>query len=202
MNFRARQRRGTFRDILVALLIIAGCARPSPEERAFATALRLSREQKDAYMRSLDGPLTDDQRAVFHGLKYFPARLDFVFEVPVEPAALDTVRFLTSTNTVEPYLRFGTLRFQHQGRSYALTLYRSLDGHLFLPFTDATSGHETYGAGRYVEPEPLPGERYRLDFNHAYNPYCAYNSHWTCPIAPAENHLALRVEAGEKSFHD
>jgi len=72
---------------------------------------------------------------------------------------------------------------------------------LFIPFRDATSGKDTYGAGRYVEAEPLGKGRYLLDFNRAYNPYCAYNDDWRCPLPPAENWLTVAIRAGEKSFH-
>ena len=72
---------------------------------------------------------------------------------------------------------------------------------LFIPFRDATSGKDTYGAGRYVEAEALGNGRYLLDFNRAYNPYCAYNDDWRCPLPPAENWLKVAIRAGEKSFH-
>jgi hypothetical protein len=71
-------------------------------------------------------------------------------------------------------------------------------GGYFLPFMDATSGDETYGAGRYLEIEPLPGGKLLVDFNMAYNPYCAYNEYWSCPIPPKENRLSVPIEAGEK----
>jgi uncharacterized protein (DUF1684 family) len=188
--------------VTLALTSPVACTRQNPEQRAYADSLQEWRQRKDAYMRGADGPLTPEQRAAFHGLRYFAPRPDLVFEASLEaPAVTDTVRFLTSTNTQEAYLRLGVLRFEFGGERYALTVFRSLDGHLFLPFTDATSGRETYGAGRYVEPEPLPDGRFRIDLNHAYNPYCAYNTNWVCPIAPPENHLTLRVDAGERVFH-
>ncbi|HEY3290725.1 MAG TPA: DUF1684 domain-containing protein, partial [Anaerolineae bacterium] len=72
----------------------------------------------------------------------------------------------------------------------------------FLPFVDALAGTETYGAGRYLEPEPIPGgQQFQVDFNLAYNPYCAYNDQWSCPLTPAENRLTVPVRAGEKVFH-
>ncbi len=73
------------------------------------------------------------------------------------------------------------------------------DGY-FLPFVDALAGKETYGAGRYLEPEPLGKGLFLVDFNLAYNPYCAYNDMWSCPISPAENHLKIPIRAGEKLF--
>ena len=84
-------------------------------------------------------------------------------------------------------------------RGYALTVYANPQG-FFLPFVDALAGTETYGAGRYLDPEPLGGGRVLLDFNRAYNPYCAYNEQWSCPITPRENRLAVPIRAGEKLF--
>ena len=80
-----------------------------------------------------------------------------------------------------------------------LTLYHGAYG-FFLPFVDSAAGIETYPSGRYLEPEPLPGDRFLVDFNLAYNPYCAYNDRWSCPITPFENRLKVPVRAGEKMF--
>jgi uncharacterized protein len=82
-----------------------------------------------------------------------------------------------------------------------LTIFHNENGY-FLPFTDALAGAETYGAGRYLEPEQLPDRRFRVNFNLAYNPYCAYNEAWSCPITPPENRLTVPVRAGEMVFHD
>jgi uncharacterized protein (DUF1684 family) len=81
-----------------------------------------------------------------------------------------------------------------------LQVYEAEYGY-FLPFSDATAPAETYGAGRYLEPEDLGGDKLVLDFNLAYNPYCAYNERWSCPLPPAANRLKVRIEAGEKKFH-
>ena len=70
----------------------------------------------------------------------------------------------------------------------------------FLPFADALAGTETYGAGRYLDPEAIGDGRFLLDFNLAYNPYCAYNEQWSCPITPRDNRLAVPIRAGERLF--
>ena len=80
-----------------------------------------------------------------------------------------------------------------------LTVFASGYG-FFLPFVDNLAGSETYPAGRYLEPEPLPDGKYLIDFNQAYNPYCAYNEHWSCPLTPFENRLKVPIRAGEKIF--
>jgi hypothetical protein len=111
------------------------------------------------------------------------------------------VQMQTSTGDTQAYERFGRFAFSVEGQEAALTLYASGDG-FFLPFVDSLAGRETYGAGRYLEPEELPDGRFEVDFNLAYNPYCAYNEHWSCPITPAENRLKVPIRAGERVFEE
>ena len=92
------------------------------------------------------------------------------------------------------------LRIQVDGQTAELTIFRNQNG-FFLPFVDSLAGQETYPAGRYLEPEELPGDRFFVDFNLAYNPLCAYNEMWSCPITPPENRLKVPIRAGEKLFH-
>jgi uncharacterized protein (DUF1684 family) len=108
----------------------------------------------------------------------------------------------TTTGGEQVYRRAGVVRFHVDGEPTQVTLYASDDTHdLFLPFRDATSGRETYGAGRYLEVEPPgPDGRVVIDLNYVYNPYCAYNPEWSCPIPPGENWLTVPIRAGEKSF--
>jgi len=161
------------------------------------------RERKDAYFRTPRSPLTPEQRKTFAGLRYFPENPALRFTVRIErlpdaaPAPMQT-----STGHVASYLRYGQVHFAVGGRPQTLTVYKSEDHDaLFVPFADATSGVESYGAGRYLNPEPAPDGTFTLDFNLAYNPYCAYSDHWTCPVPPAENRLKARIEAGEMAFH-
>ena len=93
--------------------------------------------------------------------------------------------------------RYGTFTFTVDGQEASLTIYEA-DYGFFLPFVDAGAGTETYPAGRYLEPEYLGDNLFHVDFNHAYNPYCAYSDGWSCPITPAENRLKVSLQAGEK----
>jgi uncharacterized protein (DUF1684 family) len=169
------------------------------------TDLEAFRAEKDDYFRhSPDSPLTPEQQAAFAGLRYFPENGALRLEVDVEPfAEPQTIRMQTSTGDVRAYERFGRFGFEVEGRSAELTIYRD-EYSFFLPFADSLAGRETYGAGRYLEPEELPSGRFVVDFNFAYNPYCAYNENWSCPITPAENRLGLPIRAGEMTFaaHD
>ena len=111
----------------------------------------------------------------------------------------ERIEMQTSTGDVQVYYRHSRIRFEVEGQEAELTLYESPNG-FFLPFVDLLAGKETYPAGRYLEPEELPGGRFLVDFNVAYNPYCAYNDHWSCPLTPFENRLKVPIRAGEKIF--
>jgi uncharacterized protein (DUF1684 family) len=161
------------------------------------------RKRKDEFFR-LDhqSPLTPEQRASFEGLRYFEENSAFDLEVELEPFEdQEEIQILTNTGEVQTYARYGRFQFYAAGEPAELTIFQNEHG-FFLPFSDALARVETYGAGRYLEPEPLPGGRFRIDFNMAYNPYCAYNPHWSCPITPAENRLKVPIPAGEKMFAD
>ena len=105
----------------------------------------------------------------------------------------------TSSGEVQSYTRCGSFSFSVDGVDAELTLYLSRDSY-FLPFVDSLAGQETYPAGRYLDPESLGQDRFAVDFNLAYNPYCAYNDMWSCPLTPSENHLTLPLRAGEKLY--
>lgn len=111
----------------------------------------------------------------------------------------DTITLDTSTGETRVFRRAGFLNFPVDGKPAKLTLFVDSNGY-FLPFRDATSGTETYGAGRYLEPEESGG-KIRVDFNYAYNPYCAYSEHFSCPLPPRENWLTVAIRAGEKVYH-
>jgi uncharacterized protein len=170
-------------------------------------ALADFRAAKDrAFRRPMESPLTPDQLRGFGGLAYFPGNPDLVLEASLEAAA-DTgeeITLDTSTGDVATYRRAGVVRFAVDGQPAQVTLFASDDrDELFLPFRDATSGQESYGAGRYLEVNP-PGDDRQVvvDFNYAYNPYCAYNSGWSCPLPPVENWLKVPIRAGEKDYSE
>lgn len=162
------------------------------------------REQKDDFFEnSPQSPLTSDQKEDFEGLNYFPENDELRFELEIhEFEDQGEVQIQTNTGEVQTYLRYGQVEFKVDGEPASLTLYENENG-LFLPFVDALAGDETYGAGRYLDPHELPGGKVLLDFNMAYNPYCAYNENWSCPLTPPENRLDVPIRAGEKVFdHD
>lgn len=167
------------------------------------------RAEIDAFLaQHPQSPLDYAQRADFAGLNYYPASKDFIFEVEVEKFGDDEplIEMDTSTGDLRPYRRYGRFTFQVNGQDAALTVYSDPHGHdFFLPFRDATSYHETYGAGRYMDNHrPALTQhsttRFRVDFNYSYSPYCAYQSNYSCPLPPRENWLQVAIEAGEKDF--
>lgn len=165
------------------------------------TALEDMRREKDAHFQhDAYSPLTREQKQTFTGLSYFPENPALRLEVTVTPFQPETViQMPTSTGAVQTYRRHGRFEFTVDGQPAALTIYAGEHGY-FLPFADALAGSETYGAGRYLEPEPLGPGRFAVDFNLAYNPYCAYNPNWSCPLTPSENRLKVPIRAGEKVF--
>lgn len=164
-------------------------------------ALMEFRESKNEFFgHSHDSPLSHEARRHFDGLAYYEPNPDLVFRVPVEPGHKAEVRVGTSDGAERTYRRVGTVSFEVHGEAVSLSLYTTGHPGYFLPFRDATSGRETYGAGRYLDLEPNADGTVTLDFNYAYNPTCAYDEAYSCPLPPAENWLRLSIEAGEKDF--
>lgn len=173
---------------------------PSPEE-TYATALAAERAEKDMYFRRDPyGPIEDRQS--FTGLNYYPPNLAFRFTLPLQRVEPEPLTFQTSTGDERVYQRIGTVEFEVEGQPARLAIYKAEEGdELFLPFRDATSGKETYGAGRYLEPAELASGDILVDFNLAYNPYCAYSESFSCPLPPVENWLTtVAIRAGEKIY--
>jgi uncharacterized protein len=159
-----------------------------------------------------ESPLTDEDFAAFDGLKYFPEDKSFRVTATLERTA-DAKLFMmpTSSGKSKRFAKYGVLRFRIAGRPYQLSVYQAdaevreafpeFADLLFVPFRDQTSGKETYSVGRYIDIKTPKGKRVTLDLNLAYNPNCAYGSDkYSCPIPPKENHLPLRVTAGELNY--
>jgi uncharacterized protein (DUF1684 family) len=169
---------------------------------------QLRRQKNRAFRTNADAPLSKAQIQVFDSLKYYVPNPDFRIEATFERSSRpDTVRLQMSDNKEEHYLRWGKADFTIGTGSQHLTLFQRIggaDSTLFVPFTDLTNGHDSYGGGRYLDvPRPAPAAKtVELDFNQTYNPYCAYNDDYSCPLPPAENRLTVAIPAGEQSFHE
>jgi hypothetical protein len=160
--------------------------------------LLAQRRQKDEFFeRHPQSPLTDAQQAAFVGLRYYPPNPALDLIVAVTPfTEQEEIAVETTTGDVRQYVRYGEFRFTVDGEEARLTIYDTPHG-WFVPFVDASANVETYGAGRYIDPEEMPGGKFHVDFNLAYNPYCAYNDAYSCPLTPFENRLKVAVRAGE-----
>jgi uncharacterized protein len=163
--------------------------------------LEAFRAEKDEFFHNHpQSPLTAEQRRNFHALKYFPENADLRLTMKAELLPeRERIEMQTSTGDVQYYVRHSRIHFNVEGQDAQLTIYEGDNG-FFLPFVDSLAGQETYPAGRYLEPEARPGDQFLVDFNLAYNPYCAYNERWSCPLTPFENRLKLPIRAGEKLF--
>jgi uncharacterized protein (DUF1684 family) len=173
---------------------------------SLAARIAVDRAAKDAFFQSsAQSPIPLPARTSFVGLAYYPVDPAYRFEsvrlVPLEDQRVPAFRLATSDGRQRRAERVGTLRFALHERPSTLTAYDlsdGLDGGLFVPFLDATSGSTTYGAGRYLDLERQPDGSYVLDFNLVYHPFCAYSPAYSCPLPPAENRLPVAIEAGER----
>jgi uncharacterized protein (DUF1684 family) len=175
-------------------------------EHSYQAAIAGYRAEKDAFFKtSPHSPVPSEEREAFTGLPYYPIDEDLVFEgLNLEPYTGNeptSFQIPTSDGKLRPAHRAGTFSFELGGAPRRLTAYSMNHGtpeSLFLPFLDETSGHETYGAGRYLDLEPDDDGTYAIDFNQAYHPSCVYAPQYSCPLTPAENRMATRIEAGER----
>jgi uncharacterized protein len=170
--------------------------------------LSAARREKDtAFKSGTNSPIPKEERGSFNGLTYYSFQPSLRFQARlVRYPRPERLRLGTSTGEMRDALRYGYFDFEVQGRTCRLQVYRTMEDiesggrELFIPFRDATSGKETYGGGRYIDLQENTSGVYDLDFNLAYNPYCAYAKSYSCPLPPAENTLQASIEAGEKNY--
>ncbi len=161
----------------------------------------IRQEKDDFFATEPHSPLTKAQKRDFTGLKYFSPNPNLCLTLELEVFSQpDPVDMQTSTGDVRHFYRIGKVHFDVADEPAELTIYQNEQGY-FLPFVDSQAGKTTYPAGRYLDPEPLGNNQFLVDFNLAYNPYCAYNDAWSCPLPPAENRLKVAIQAGEMIFH-
>jgi len=182
--------------------------RMNPEDvETWRRALARFRRRKDeAFARGPDSPTAHSGYGPFTGLKYFEPDPSLRFEVKLQRIERpESVIMTTSKGTRQLFNRVGYFDLAPAGQPTRLFAYQSAerdDPSIFIPFRDATSGAESYGAARYIDLEVEHDDLYAVDFNLAYNPYCAYSDDYVCPLPPRENWLKVAVRAGEKRYHD
>ena len=168
--------------------------------------IRKYREQKDqSFKEDSESPIPEHKRAGFAALSYFDPDVSYRITADLTRLPQDsTISTPTSTKEQREFVKYGYADFVLENKAHRLLLLKpvgqNLHGSLFLAFTDETSGSETYPAGRYIDVKEPASNKVEIDFNMAYNPYCAYNDNYSCPIPPPENHLKVRILAGERGY--
>ncbi len=197
--------------LFALLLIIAGCGKNyTPEQKAYIAKIEKERAEKNEWFKtSPESPFNYKEKIPFHKLKYFDVDPAWVFhsklyEYPVK----DSLTIYGTKGEGRPTIKFGYIKFNVGGKEYKMNVYKSRarNGKYYYSiwFTDKTTNKESYGVGRYIdfEKNPDPNFVYTIDFNLAYNPYCAYSPAYSCAIPSKDDYLDLAVSAGEKKFHD
>jgi hypothetical protein len=190
---------------LAAVLVCAGVAACGgrPEPASYVDEIVSARIEKDRFFRdSAESPVPAAARDRFLPLSYFSPDPEYKVPAVFKPAgATELVRMPTSTGKIRDMRRAGTLEFGLKGRPLRLTAFTDTSGpptRLFVPFSDLTTGTETYAAGRYLDLDRMASGIYEIDFNRAYHPYCYYDERYDCPYPPSENRLKVPVRAGER----
>lgn len=194
--------------VAVILIAVFYTFMGSQDQAAYHSLIDDEREERDRFMKSsAESPFAKDP-GVYKGLNYYPANIRYKITATLTLAQeKQPVVLSTSDGKEEHYLPYAYASFDLDGYHNKLLILENMEmgpqrGALFLPFGDGTSAEETYGAGRYLDVVKVPGSNsITLDFNKAYNPYCAYNDSFSCPFPPPENLLRVAIRAGEKSYH-
>lgn len=192
---------------LLSFLLLMPVSLVMSQETAAEFQANLNRE----FANREESPLTDEDFKVFQSLEFYPIDEKFIVEAKFVRTPKEKVfKMKTSTTRLPEYKKYGELLFQIDGKSFKLNVYQNIElskkegyeDYLFLPFSDLTCGKESYIGGRYIDMRIPKTKTMTIDFNKAYNPYCAYNHKYSCPIVPLENDLPIEILAGVKKFHD
>lgn len=195
-------------NLLLLLVSFFGFGQQKFDKTAVET---FRKELNIEYADAVKSPLTIEDRIHFKTLDFYPINENlFVIAQFVRTENGKPFEMKTSTERKPLYVKYGELFFSLDGKSFKLNVYRNIElskkkeyeDYLFLPFSDLTSGNESYIGGKYIDLKIPKGNTIAIDFNTSYNPYCAYNHKYSCPIVPLENDLNIEINAGVKKFHD
>ena len=196
-------------SVLAIVVIVLYSFQGSQNDPAYAEQIEKEREDKDRFMKTYPESPFAKIKDQYTELKYYPIDPKYRIVADLVPIGnKKLVTLATSDGKQERYQEYAYAEFDLDQFHNKLVIYEMIEmgpfrGKLFLAFGDATSAKETYGAGRYLDVTKTPGATtIILDFNKAYNPYCAYNETYSCPLPPPENLLNVAIRAGEKSYHD
>lgn len=198
--------------LFLTLLITEACNEKSfddPQMKAYIENLLKERKEKNYSLQfDINSPFNRDTTVTFKQLNYYRPDPDFIFKSKlIQYDVQDTVSILGTKGETRPAILLGFLELKKDDKVHNVNVYKSFDRtgepYYSIWFTDRTTGKETYGVGRYLDFElnDHPEFVYTIDFNKAYNPYCAYSALFTCPIPRVEDYIDMEIEAGEKNFH-
>ncbi len=157
-----------------------------------------------------ESPLTSEDLKKFKALDFFEIDTNYVIEAEfVRTPTESPFAMPTTTDRMPIYVKYGEAYFDLEGQSFKLNIYQNQElitkpeyvDYLFIPFTDTTNGETSYGGGRYLDMRIPTGNTITLNFNKAYNPYCAYNGKYSCPIPPSENDICVAIPVGVKAYN-
>lgn len=193
------------------LLIFLFCSAFAFAQKDLSSVEKFQSELNKSYADSLKSPLMKDDLKYFKGLDFYPIDEKYIVEaIFIRTKREKSFKMKTTTSRTPMYKKYGELHFSIDGKELKLNVYQNVDlkkkpgydDYLFLPFSDLTCGKDSYIGGRYIDMRIPKSEKVIVDFNQAYNPYCAYNYEYSCPIVPLENDLDIEILAGVKKFHD
>jgi uncharacterized protein (DUF1684 family) len=191
-------------SILICLMTVLGLR---AQDNGYLFEIEKHRAKENADFKNPErSPLNEKDRKAFKGHEYYPVDPDYkvIADFVATPGA-KPFPLVTSKGTTKNYKKLGDLNFKLKGEALSLEVYQQLmgfvatdePGYLFLPIIDKTTGVTTYDAGRYMHYEGMPeGTEWVIDFNKAYNPFCAYSDNYSCPVVPQPNHLPVAIAAG------
>ncbi len=197
--------------VILSFVMLYSCGKNyTPDQLKYINELEQYRKEYNDYMKnSSDSPFNYKGKVEFHQLNYYEPNFDFIFKSKLtEFDTKDTVSVYGTKGEERKTVRFGYLGINYENNIHKINVYQGEtdDGQVYysLWFTDKTTNDETYGVGRYLHFDFVndPKHLYTIDFNYAFNPYCAYSKDYSCAIPRKEDHLNIAIEAGEKNFHD
>jgi len=196
---------------LILTLFLISCEKNyTPEQKIYIAKIEKERTGKNEWMKNdPSSPFNAKGKIEFHDLKYFDVDPAFVFQsLLYEYDQKDTITIYGTKGEPRKAIRYGFVVITYQHKQYKVNVYQgsTANGQLYYSiwFTDKTTNNESYGVGRYIDFEKVddPNHLYDVDFNLAYNPYCAYSPNYSCAVPTKEDYIPIEIRAGEKKFHD
>ena len=209
-NIEFRTKKLIYSLIVIFVGLISSCGENyTSEEKDYIASIEKHRQEVNDYMKNdPNSPFNFKGKVEFHPLIYFDVNPDFVFKSKLfEYPSKDTISIFGTKGEERKVVRYGYVSFDYQKKAYRLNVYKGFgksgEEYFSIWFTDLTTNEESYGVGRYLGFELYTDKNYKytIDFNLAYNPYCAYSADYTCAIPTKDDFVNLKIEAGEKKYH-